>query len=177
MGSERSKQSATRNYIPGNGNARRTNNKNGKKAGEQVHTKTRFKLCYSFLNCDNSQILKQRTKKVRKAGELLIKYRRVNYGSNVHTQIYIFFSLGLGILSHQGPDTPEGCFSAAEVLEIQTYVTNLTEVKIYNMGKLKVSHKVSVRWKPFPQPSSHLQRRKRGEVSHVQLTDLGSKFR
>lgn len=28
-----------------------------KKKERTTHTNTRFKLCYSFLNCDNSQIL------------------------------------------------------------------------------------------------------------------------
>lgn len=42
--------------VESEGGGKKNTNSNKRKRKEQ-HTNTRFKLCYSFLNCDNSQIL------------------------------------------------------------------------------------------------------------------------
>lgn len=39
------------------GGGKKNTNTNERKIERTTHTNTRFKLCYSFLNCDNSQIL------------------------------------------------------------------------------------------------------------------------
>lgn len=72
--------------------------------------KTRFKLCYSFLNCDNSQILKRREPGVRKAGGELIKTNLNKRKQRRRSHdVYIFFlsrTRDSGAATAHRPDDP-----------------------------------------------------------------------
>lgn len=122
MGKERSKHEDSRknNYkrIAAQENKKKKQTRESRRIGTH---KTRFKLCYSFLNCDNSQILKRREPGVRKAGGELIKTKPKQTEAKTTFTTCIFFSLqDQGFRSNRAPSRrpPEGCFSAANFLEI-----------------------------------------------------------
>lgn len=84
--------------------------------------------------------MKQREPGVRKAGGELIK-TNLNYGSkndDVH-DVYIFFSLGLGIVEQPRtvPTTPGRLLFGSELFRNTKPVTNLNQAKsLHSMGKL-----------------------------------------
>lgn len=140
MGKERSKHEDNRKNNQANCSAGEQKNKKQTRESRRIGThKTRFKLCYSFLNCDNSQILKRREPGVRKAGGELIK-TNLNYGSKDDVRdVYIFFlsrTRDSGATAHR-PDDPRKVAFRQRTFRNTKPVTNLNEAKsLHSMGKL-----------------------------------------